>query len=131
MGKRLTSLPTKDLKSKYILIATFGYILADFTCKKTEVAIGEFMNSLRPFITHVNPWLVKKSFCLLSEIILKFNILVLFVASRLYAELSLLNLNLPAKVSLPVHSGIGDHYVVRIPHTAAVVLNSKDKVSWS
>ena len=51
------------------------------------------------------------------------------VASRLYAELSLLNLNLPAKVSLPVHSGIGDHYVVRIPHTAAVVLNSKDKVS--
>ena len=51
------------------------------------------------------------------------------VASRLYAELSLLNLNLPAKVSLPVHCGIGDHYVVRIPHTAAVVLNSKDKVS--
>ena len=49
-------------------------------------------------------------------------------ASRLYAELSLLNLNLPAKVSLPVHPGIGDHYVVRIPHTAAVVLNSKDKV---
>lgn len=51
------------------------------------------------------------------------------VASRLYAELSLLNLNLPAKVSLPVHPGIGDHYVVRIPHTAAVVLNSKDKVN--
>jgi len=50
--------------------------------------------------------------------------------SRLYAELSLLNLNLPAKVSLPVHSGIGDHYVVRIPHTAAVVLNSKDKAPY-
>ncbi|KAJ7323428.1 Phosphatidylinositol 4-kinase beta [Desmophyllum pertusum] len=50
--------------------------------------------------------------------------------SRLYAELSLLNLNLPAKVSLPVHIGIGDHYVVRIPHTAAVVLNSKDKAPY-
>ncbi|KAL9987779.1 hypothetical protein ACROYT_G002140 [Oculina patagonica] len=50
--------------------------------------------------------------------------------SRLYAELSLLNLNLPAKVSLPVHPGIGDHYVVRIPHTAAVVLNSKDKAPY-
>lgn len=50
--------------------------------------------------------------------------------SRLYAELSLLNLNLPAKVSLPVHHGIGDHYVVRIPHTAAVVLNSKDKAPY-
>ncbi|XP_066021299.1 phosphatidylinositol 4-kinase beta-like [Pocillopora verrucosa] len=50
--------------------------------------------------------------------------------SRLYAELSLLNLNLPAKVSLPVHSGIGNHYVVRIPHTAAVVLNSKDKAPY-
>lgn len=50
--------------------------------------------------------------------------------SRLYAELSLLNLNLPAKVNLPVHSGIGDHYVVRIPHTAAVVLNSKDKAPY-
>lgn len=50
--------------------------------------------------------------------------------SRLYAELSLLNLNLPAKVSLPVHSGIGDHFVVRIPHTAAVVLNSKDKAPY-
>ena len=59
------------------------------------------------------------------------NVCVPSVASRLYAELSLLNLNLPAKVSLPVHSGIGDHYVVRIPHTAAVVLNSKDKVSLS
>ncbi|XP_044183343.1 phosphatidylinositol 4-kinase beta-like isoform X2 [Acropora millepora] len=50
--------------------------------------------------------------------------------SRLYAELSLLNLNLPAKVSLPVHSGIGEHFVVRIPHTAAVVLNSKDKAPY-
>ncbi|XP_015763045.1 PREDICTED: phosphatidylinositol 4-kinase beta-like [Acropora digitifera] len=50
--------------------------------------------------------------------------------SRLFAELSLLNLNLPAKVSLPVHSGIGEHFVVRIPHTAAVVLNSKDKAPY-
>ena len=54
--------------------------------------------------------------------------LLLFLASRLYAELSLLNLNLPAKVSLPAHASAGGHNVVRIPHTAAVVLNSKDKV---
>ncbi|XP_032234209.1 phosphatidylinositol 4-kinase beta [Nematostella vectensis] len=51
--------------------------------------------------------------------------------SRLFAELSLLNLNLPAKVCLPVHtSRVGSHYVVRIPHTAAVVLNSKDKAPY-
>ncbi|KXJ20275.1 phosphatidylinositol 4-kinase beta [Exaiptasia diaphana] len=50
--------------------------------------------------------------------------------SRLFAELSLLNLNLPAKVSLPVHLKLGSHYVVRIPHTAAVVLNSKDKAPY-
>ena len=66
-----------------------------------------------------------------SGIILQLLSFVSCVASRLYAELSLLNLNLPAKVSLPVHPGIGNHYVVRIPHTAAVVLNSKDKVSLS
>ena len=67
------------------------------------------------------------NFC--SSVILQLLSFLPCAASRLYAELSLLNLNLPAKVSLPVHPGIGDHYVVRIPHTAAVVLNSKDKVS--
>lgn len=53
---------------------------------------------------------------------------ICFLATRLYAELSLLNLNLPARVHLPVHNHIGKHYIVRVPHTAAVVLNSKDKV---
>jgi len=94
-------------------------------------------------ISLVNVWLLfRKKLVLASQgnqyannycsgIILQLLSFVSCVASRLYAELSLLNLNLPAKVSLPVHPGIGDHYVVRIPHTAAVVLNSKDKVSWS
>lgn len=48
--------------------------------------------------------------------------------SRLIAELSALNLNLPARVWLPVHSD-HPHHVVRIPPQAAAVLNSKDKAS--
>ena len=50
-----------------------------------------------------------------------------YAASRLIAELSLMNLNLPARVWLPIHNSI-NHHVVRIPHTQAVVLNSKEKV---
>lgn len=50
---------------------------------------------------------------------------------RLHAEFALLNMNLPARVFLPVHArGNGEpgHIVVRVPPTAAVCLNSKDKV---
>ncbi|PAA50247.1 hypothetical protein BOX15_Mlig031527g2, partial [Macrostomum lignano] len=47
---------------------------------------------------------------------------------HLHGELALLNFNLPARVWLPVH-GSG-HYIVRIPHTAAAVLNSKDKAPY-
>uniref|UniRef100_H0WXR1 Phosphatidylinositol 4-kinase beta n=1 Tax=Otolemur garnettii TaxID=30611 RepID=H0WXR1_OTOGA len=46
---------------------------------------------------------------------------------RLISELSLLNHKLPARVWLPT-AGF-DHHVVRVPHTQAVVLNSKDKVA--
>lgn len=45
---------------------------------------------------------------------------------RLISELSLLNHKLPARVWLP--SAGFEHHVVRVPHTQAVVLNSKDKV---
>lgn len=48
--------------------------------------------------------------------------------SRLLAELSVLNLNLPARVYLPLGATHTPHHVVRIPPPAAVVLNSKDKV---
>ena len=51
---------------------------------------------------------------------------VVTVAVRLISELSILNLNLPARIMLPVHDV--DHHVVRIPPTQAVVLNSKEKV---
>ena len=45
---------------------------------------------------------------------------------RLLAELSLLNLNLPARVWLPIHhSSEAQHLVVRVPAQAASVLNSK------
>ena len=47
------------------------------------------------------------------------------------AELAMLNLNLPARVWLPLYSheaALGTHHVVRVPHTAACLLNSKDKV---
>ena len=50
-----------------------------------------------------------------------------FVAQRLIAELSMLNFNLPARIWLPIHDNL-NHHVVRIPHTSAVVLNSKEKV---
>ncbi|XP_071481215.1 phosphatidylinositol 4-kinase beta-like [Diadema antillarum] len=49
--------------------------------------------------------------------------------SRLFAELQMLNLNLPARIWLPSTSAT-DHHIVRIPHTAAVVLNSKDKAPY-
>lgn len=46
---------------------------------------------------------------------------------RLRAELASLDLNLPARVWLPLHHR--PHCVLRIPPHAAAVLNSKDKVS--
>lgn len=48
-------------------------------------------------------------------------------AAQLFAELSQLNLNLPARVAVPFR--LSDHQVVRIPSSEAVVLNSKTKVS--
>ncbi|KAK8739035.1 hypothetical protein OTU49_003802 [Cherax quadricarinatus] len=50
--------------------------------------------------------------------------------SRLLAELSVLNLNLPARVYLPLCATEMPHHVVRIPPQAAVVLNSKDKAPY-
>lgn len=49
---------------------------------------------------------------------------------RLISELHTLNLNLPARVWLPVHSEI-PHHIVRIPPQVCAVLNSKDKVNLS
>jgi len=48
---------------------------------------------------------------------------------QLVAELNTLNLNLPARVWLPLHSTI-PHHIVRVPPQYAAVLNSKDKV-WA
>eukprot|EP00051_Salpingoeca_urceolata_P006651 m.87996 g.87996 ORF g.87996 m.87996 type:complete len:849 (-) comp14925_c1_seq1:48-2594(-) len=70
--------------------------------------------------------------------------------TQLYAELALLNLNLPARVFLPLRigskggalgsrtgrdrtrqgAGVSDHHVVRIPPHEAVILNSKEKVPY-
>ncbi|VDP17705.1 unnamed protein product [Soboliphyme baturini] len=50
--------------------------------------------------------------------------------ARLIAELAMLNLNLPARVWLPVYSDRCMHHVVRIPPNAGVVLNSKDKAPY-
>lgn len=49
--------------------------------------------------------------------------------SRLIAELAMLNLNLPARVWLPTANNI-NHHIVRIPHTQAIVLNSKEKAPY-
>merc|ERR1719220_3369275 len=48
----------------------------------------------------------------------------------LLASLSMLNLNLPARVWLPLYAGSTPHYIVRIPPQAASVLNSKDKAPY-
>ncbi|XP_018009987.1 phosphatidylinositol 4-kinase beta [Hyalella azteca] len=50
--------------------------------------------------------------------------------SRLLAELSVLNLNLPARVYLPLGVTDRPHHIVRVPPQAAVVLNSKDKAPY-
>ncbi|GAB6028268.1 Phosphatidylinositol 4-kinase beta [Chamberlinius hualienensis] len=50
--------------------------------------------------------------------------------AHLLAELSMLNLNLPARVWLPIHTPRIQHHVVRVPPQAAVVLNSKDKAPY-
>lgn len=47
--------------------------------------------------------------------------------TRLRAELTMLNLNLPARVWLPLTSD-APHHIVRIPPQVSAVLNSKDKV---
>nr|XP_002119556.1 phosphatidylinositol 4-kinase beta-like isoform X1 [Ciona intestinalis]XP_018667054.1 phosphatidylinositol 4-kinase beta-like isoform X2 [Ciona intestinalis] len=47
---------------------------------------------------------------------------------RLVAELQLLNLNLPARVWLPFRDS--NHHIVRLPSSAGVVLNSKDKAPY-
>lgn len=54
---------------------------------------------------------------------------MLLIAQKLQAELSMLNLNLPARVWLPIHSETIRHLILRIPPQASVVLNSKDKVN--
>ena len=48
----------------------------------------------------------------------------------LLASLSMLNLNLPARVWLPLYASTTPHYIVRIPPQAASVLNSKDKAPY-
>jgi len=50
--------------------------------------------------------------------------------ARLLAELSALNLNLPARVWLPHRTPDYSHFIVRIPPQAASVLNSKDKAPF-
>ncbi|NXH43748.1 PI4KB kinase, partial [Dicaeum eximium] len=47
---------------------------------------------------------------------------------RLISELSLLNHKLPARAWLP--TAAFQHHVVRVPHSQAVVLNSKDKAPY-
>uniref|UniRef100_A0A6P7GB21 Phosphatidylinositol 4-kinase beta-like n=1 Tax=Diabrotica virgifera virgifera TaxID=50390 RepID=A0A6P7GB21_DIAVI len=49
--------------------------------------------------------------------------------TRLVAELTTLNLNLPARVWLPLNSQY-PHFIVRIPPQVAAVLNSKDKAPY-
>lgn len=49
-------------------------------------------------------------------------------AQKLLADLSIINLNLPARVWLPIYSF--NHMVIRIPPGAAVLLNSKERAPF-
>ncbi|KAI6200447.1 Phosphatidylinositol 4-kinase beta [Aphelenchoides besseyi] len=51
-------------------------------------------------------------------------------SKRLIYELFLMNLNLPARVWLPLYADQKSHVLVRIPHTEGCVLNSKDKAPY-
>lgn len=51
-------------------------------------------------------------------------------SKRLIYELYMLNFQLPKRVWLPLYSKKCSHLVLRIPYTAACVLNSKDKVIY-
>jgi phosphatidylinositol 4-kinase B len=51
-------------------------------------------------------------------------------AIRLRAELDQINLNLPARVWLPIHSSTVPHHVLHISTTFSAVLNSKDKAPF-
>ncbi|KAK0402863.1 hypothetical protein QR680_016581 [Steinernema hermaphroditum] len=51
-------------------------------------------------------------------------------SKRLISELMMLNLNLPARVWLPVYASTIKHVVVRIPQSSGCVLNSKDKAPY-
>eukprot|EP00123_Amoebidium_parasiticum_P001639 comp12787_c0_seq1/m.7925 comp12787_c0_seq1/g.7925 ORF comp12787_c0_seq1/g.7925 comp12787_c0_seq1/m.7925 type:complete len:745 (-) comp12787_c0_seq1:613-2847(-) len=52
--------------------------------------------------------------------------------AQLFAELTIVNLNLPARVYLPLllAPGSPEHHVVRIPPEESVILNSKDRVPF-
>lgn len=50
----------------------------------------------------------------------------LLIAAQLHAELTQLNLNLPARVCVPFFDST--HQVLRVPSAESVVLNSKSKV---
>ena len=51
-------------------------------------------------------------------------------SQQLVYELFMLNLNLPARVYVPLFTNTIEHFVVRIPHTSGCVLNSKDKAPY-
>ena len=53
---------------------------------------------------------------------------ILYLANQLYAELSQLNLNLPARVAIPLLPP--KHQILRIPTSEAFVLNSKSKAPY-
>jgi phosphatidylinositol 4-kinase len=48
--------------------------------------------------------------------------------NQLYAEVSQLNLNLPARISIPLY--LSNHHILRIPPSEAAVLNSKSKAPY-
>ncbi|XP_065324121.1 phosphatidylinositol 4-kinase beta-like isoform X2 [Gordionus sp. m RMFG-2023] len=50
--------------------------------------------------------------------------------TKLISEITLLNMNLPSRVWLPIYSRQTPHHILRIHPSSAVVLNSKDKAPF-
>ena len=96
-------------------------IINDLKGELTECKCGaprlsgelEFINSLLSISKRMQKWQTREQ-----------------RTNHLFADLGLINMNLPARVWIPNNTFSQNHHVVRIPQTCAFVLNSKEKAPY-
>ena len=96
-------------------------IINDLKGELTECKCGaprlsgelEFINSLLSISKRMQKWQTREQ-----------------RTNHLFADLGLINMNLPARVWVPNNTFSQNHHVVRIPQTSAFVLNSKEKAPY-